>query len=91
MIARVKIYPVYNKNNHIAFASVCFDNKFIVHGFKIIAGKDKLYVKMPTKYDYKNNHYVEIAHPIDKDFNKYLETLIIKEYYNHLNIRRIDL
>lgn len=84
MIARVKIYPVYNKNNHIAFASVCFDNKFIVHGFKIIAGKDKLYVRMPTKYDWKNVRFVEVAHPIDHDFNKHLESLIINKYFESL-------
>ena len=62
-----------------AYATVTFDNCFVVRDLKIINGNNGLFVAMPSKKR-KDGSYKDIAHPIHSDFRQALETTILDKY-----------
>jgi stage V sporulation protein G len=63
------------------YATVIFDNAFIVRDLKIISGNNGLFVAMPNKKT-KNGTYKDIAHPLNQDMRDLLERMIIERYMN---------
>ena len=61
------------------YATVIFDNAFIVRDLKIIDGNNGLFVAMPNKRT-KNGTYRDIAHPLNKEMRDNLEKKIIQKY-----------
>ncbi|MCX8029824.1 MAG: SpoVG family protein [Brevinematales bacterium] len=59
-------------------ASVTFDDQFVVHNIKIVEGRGKLFISMPSRK--VGNQNKDIAHPITSDFRKELEDAIISQY-----------
>jgi stage V sporulation protein G len=62
-----------------AFVNITFDDVFVVRGLKVIAGKDGLFVCMPSR-KLENGTYKDIAHPITNEFRQHLEARILDEY-----------
>lgn len=67
-----------------ATASVTFDSCFVVHGIKVIEGKEgKISVFMPqTKIGDK---FKDICHPIKTEFRTYIAEEVIKAYNTKIN------
>lgn len=71
------------RNECLGFASITFDNCFVVHDLKIINGNNGLFVSMPSKLKQdKNNQerYMDIAHPITSSFRQEIEVAVINEF-----------
>ena len=66
-----------------AFATVTFDNVFVVHNMKVVNGNKGLIVCMPSR-KIKDGSYKDIAHPITNDFRHMLEQVILKTYNEEL-------
>ncbi len=62
-----------------AFASVTFDDCFVVRGLKIIAGNGGMFVAMPSRKK-PDGTYQDISHPINNEMRDKLETCVISEY-----------
>lgn len=62
-----------------AFASVTFDDCFVVRGLKIISGTGGMFVAMPSRKK-PDGTYQDIAHPINNDMRDRLEQMVISEY-----------
>lgn len=62
-----------------AFASVTFDDCFVVRGLKIIAGNGGMFVAMPSRKK-PDGTYQDIAHPINNTMRDQLESFVITEY-----------
>lgn len=62
-----------------AVVSVTFDESFVIHDIKLIEGKDKLFVAMPSRKT-PDGEFKDIAHPINTEMREMLEQAIIKEY-----------
>jgi stage V sporulation protein G len=62
-----------------AFVNITFDDVFVVRGLKVIAGKDGLFVCMPSR-KLEDGTYKDIAHPITNEFRQNLEAKILEEY-----------
>ena len=77
-ITEVRIH-LRNEARLKAFATVTFDNAFVVHNMKVVHGNNGLIVCMPSR-KIKDGTYKDIAHPINNEFRGSLEQLIIKEY-----------
>ncbi|MBD3343833.1 MAG: septation regulator SpoVG [Chitinivibrionales bacterium] len=67
-----------------AFASVTFDNCFVVRGLKIINGSDGYFVSMPSR-KHKDGTYHDIAHPINNEMRKTIEDRVLDEFEQELN------
>lgn len=63
------------------YATVIFDNVFIVRDLKIIDGNKGLFVAMPNKKT-KDGTYKDIAHPLNQEMRDLLEKKIIEKYRN---------
>lgn len=66
-----------------AFASVTLDGMFAVHGFKVIEGKDKIFVNMPSvNYTDKegNTQYRDIFHGITKSAYEAIQRSVLNAY-----------
>lgn len=77
-ITEVRIH-LRNEARLKAFATVTFDNAFVVHNMKVVDGNTGLIVCMPSR-KIKDGTYKDIAHPIHNEFRGKLEQLILKEY-----------
>ncbi len=77
-ITEVRI-SLRNDDKLKAFASVTFDDCFVVRGLKIIEGANGSFVAMPSR---KRNDgtYQDIAHPVNNQTRQKIEARILSEY-----------
>ena len=79
-ITEVKIYPARESGTRLkAYATIVFENAFIVRDLKVIEGVRGLFVSMPSRRR-KDGSFRDIAHPLNGDTRKHIEDSIIKEY-----------
>ena len=78
-ITEVKVYPVNDNEKLKGYATIIFDNCFVVRDLKIISGTMGLFVAMPSKKK-KEGTYRDIAHPLNNETRRMIEDSIIREY-----------
>lgn len=78
-ITEVKVYLAKENGKLKAYATVVFDNSFIVRDLKIIEGNKGLFVSMPSRRR-KDGTFRDIVHPLNSDMRKLIEDSIIEEY-----------
>ena len=77
-VTDVRVFPV-GEEKLKAFASVVFDDCFVVSDIKIIQGANGLFVSMPSKKR-KNGTFRDIAHPLNSETRRRIEERIIEKY-----------
>lgn len=66
-----------------AFANITINACFAVHNLRIIEhGTRGLFVSMPAVR--RAGKYEDTAHPVNRDFRRYLESRVIEEYHHEL-------
>ncbi len=80
-ITEVKVYPVKESGRLKAYATVVFDNCFIIRDLKVIEGDKGFFVSMPSRRR-KDGSFRDIVHPLDSDTRTMIENRIIEEYKN---------
>ena len=83
-ITDVNIYIV-NGEKLKAYATVVFDDAFIVRDMKIISGNNGLFVAMPNKKT-KDGTYRDVAHPLNTEMRELIETNVLNEYKTQTEI-----
>ncbi len=78
-ITDVRIKKVESDNKLKAYVTVTFDNCFVVHNLKIIMGQFGRFVAMPSRKT-RTGEFKDIAHPINSDFRKRIQTRILEEF-----------
>lgn len=79
-ITEVKIYPARERGTRLkAYATIVFDNAFIVRDLKVIEGEKGLFVSMPSRRR-KDGSFRDIAHPLNAEMRKHIEEHVIGEY-----------
>ena len=81
-ITEVRVH-LRNEDKLKAFATVTFDNCFVVRNMKIISGNKDLILCMPSR-KLPNGTYKDVAHPISVDFRKSLEDRILAAYHEEV-------
>ncbi|MBN2171895.1 MAG: septation regulator SpoVG [Candidatus Krumholzibacteriota bacterium] len=81
-ITEVRI-SLRNDDKLKAFASITFDDCFVVRGLKIIEGANGTFVAMPSR---KRNDgtYQDVAHPVNNQTRHRIEARILSEYAQEL-------
>lgn len=82
-ITEVRVFPI-NENRLKAFATITFDNAFIIRDLKIINGNSGLFVAMPSKKR-KDGSYKDIAHPLNNEMRRLIETAVLDQYNSELS------
>ena len=78
-ITEVKVYPAKENGRLKAYATMVFDNSFIVRDLKVIEGDKGFFVSMPSRRR-KDGTFRDIVHPLNSDTRKRIEDAITKEY-----------
>ncbi len=81
-ITEIKIHLV-DEERLKAFASVTFDNCFVVRNMKVVVGERGLLLCMPARKTATHEHW-DLAHPITREFRSYLEKHILDAYQSEL-------
>ena len=76
----VSVRVIEPVKNLMGFASVKFNDSFVVENFKILqSSKGSLFVGMPSQPDGKGS-YRDTAKPITKEFREQLNTAVLQAY-----------
>ncbi len=91
-ITNVKVKVMHTEGNLKAYATITFDDEFVVKDIKVIDGKKGVFIAMPSK-PIKNRKVEEaesaeemerlhkdIAHPINPQAREKIQTAILKAY-----------
>ncbi len=60
-------------------ASITIDECFVIHDIKVIAGKEGLFISMPSKKTADGEHK-DIAHPINTQTREEIKTAVLSAY-----------
>ncbi|MCX8109805.1 MAG: septation regulator SpoVG [Syntrophorhabdaceae bacterium] len=82
-ITDIKIFPV-NEKRVKAYASIVFDDCFIIRDLKIIHGENKLFVAMPSK-KMKDGTYRDTVHPLNNETRQKIEANVLNAYEKELS------
>ena len=78
-ITEVKVYPAKDGGRLRAYATIVFDNSFIIRDLKVIEGNKGLFVSMPSRRR-KDGSFRDIVHPLNSDMRKNIEEEVVVEY-----------
>ncbi|MBN1636799.1 MAG: septation regulator SpoVG [Deltaproteobacteria bacterium] len=78
-ITEVKVFPVKDNDKLKAYASVVFDNCFVVRDLRIISGTSGLFVAMPSRKR-KDGTFRDTAHPLNMETRDKIEKSILESY-----------
>ena len=76
----ITVRPIEPKGNLLGFASVKFGGGVTVDDFKIVEGKDGLFVGMPSKPDQSSKNGYRNTVRIDPDFRETFNSTVLKQY-----------
>jgi len=83
-ITRVSIRHV-DMNKVKAIASITIDDDFVVHDLRVVEGERGLFVAMPSR-KLPNGNFRDVAHPINSETREMVQSLVLDEYKNSLNV-----
>lgn len=79
-ISEVKVFPTKEIGRLKAYATIVFDNSFIVRDLKVIMGnKGLLFVSMPSRKR-KDGTFRDIVHPLNAETRQMIENVVTQEY-----------
>jgi stage V sporulation protein G len=82
-VTEVKVFPVEEEKLK-AYATITFDDCFVVRDVKIIHGNSGLFVAMPSKKR-KDGTFKDTAHPLNNDTRRMIEERVLSEYRRELD------
>ena len=77
-ITEVRVFPV-NEEKLKAYATITFDDCFVVRDLKVIHGNSGLFVAMPSKKR-KDGTFKDVAHPLNNEFRSKIEMAVLDAY-----------
>jgi len=86
-ITEVKVYPAKESGRLKAYATVVFDNCFIVRDLKIIEGHKGFFVSMPSRRR-NDGTFRDIVHPLNSETRKLIEDGIINEFTQVMKLEK---
>lgn len=78
-ITEVKVFPVDGSGRLKAYATLVFNDCFIIRDLKVIEGDKGLFVSMPSRRR-KDGSFRDIVHPLNSEMRAELEDKIIEEF-----------
>jgi stage V sporulation protein G len=82
-ITEVRVFPVTEERLK-GYATIIFDDCFIVRDLKIIHGNTGLFVAMPSKKR-KDGTFKDTAHPLNNSTRRMIEERVLDEYRKELD------
>jgi stage V sporulation protein G len=77
-VTEVRIRPA-NEEFVKAYASICFDNCFLVHDIRVIKGPTGLFISFPNRTQSEGGQR-DIAFPVNAETRNMIEQAVLAEY-----------
>ena len=78
-VTDIRVRKVNSVGKMKAVVSVTFDECFVVHDIKVIEGKERLFIAMPSRKT-AEGEFKDVAHPISSELRDELQGLILAKY-----------
>ncbi len=78
-ITDVRVFLLSREGPTRAYASITFDDAFVVKDLRVVDGKNGLFVSMPAKRT-KEGEFRDICHPITTEMRTLIEDTVLAEY-----------
>ena len=78
-ITEVKVYPAKESGKLKAYATIVFEDAFIIRDLKIIEGQKGMFVSMPSRRR-KDGSFRDIAHPLNSDIRRMIEETVLAAF-----------
>src|SRR5947209_20183911 len=78
-ITEVKVYPSKDSGRLKAYATIVFDNAFIIRDLKVIEGHKGLFVSMPSRKR-KDGTFRDVVHPLNPETRRMIEDKVVRSY-----------
>ncbi|NCB02987.1 MAG: septation protein SpoVG [Spirochaetia bacterium] len=78
-ITDVRVRKITSEGKLRAYATITFDDQFVIHNLKVIDGKSGLFVAMPSRKT-KSGEFKDVAHPISSEFRAIMQEAILQAY-----------
>jgi stage V sporulation protein G len=78
-ITEVKVFPVTDGDKLKAYATIVFDNAFIIRDLKVIEGLKGLFVSMPSRKR-KDGTFRDVVHPLNPETRRMIEDRVVAAY-----------
>jgi len=78
-VTDVKMRRSFTEGNLLAVFSVVLDDELALHDIKLIKGREKYIVAMPSRIGADGSHR-DIVHPIKAELRGEIESKIIQQY-----------
>ena len=88
-ITEVKVYPAKDGGRLKAYATIVFDNSFIIRDLKVIEGNKGFFVSMPSRRR-KDGSFRDIVHPLNSEVRQEIEKSIIEEFESGNHQEEVD-
>lgn len=88
LVTDVKVFPVH-EDRLKAYATITFDDCFVVRDLKIILGNSGLFVAMPSKRR-KDGTFKDTAHPLNNETREMIETKVLAQFDAELQKMGLD-
>jgi stage V sporulation protein G len=82
-ITEVRI-SLHDEDKLKAYASITFDNCFVVRGLKVISGTQGYFISMPSRRR-KDGSFQDIALPVTNDMRLHIENKVLDAFEQELN------
>ena len=80
-ITEVRVYPVTRPDERLlAYATLTFDDEFVVRDLRIIRGNGGVFVAMPSRKR-QDGTYSDVAHPLRPELRKKIEDQVLEAYH----------
>lgn len=70
------------RENLLAWASITFDQSFVIHNLKILDTQKGITVMMPSR-KMKDGEFKDVAHPLNIETRRKIEQAVLTEYKKH--------
>ncbi|MFW5981652.1 MAG: septation regulator SpoVG [Halanaerobiaceae bacterium] len=78
-ITEVRIFLTSQTGPTKAFASITFEDSFVIKDLRVVEGKNGLFISMPSRKD-KNGEFRDICHPINTEMRNQISEAILSRY-----------
>lgn len=79
-VTEVRVRKIFQNGGKLkAVASVTIDDAFVVHGVKVIEGRNGLFIAMPS-HKLKDGGFRDTAHPVNTKARELVQTAVMNAY-----------
>ena len=78
-ITEVRIFLTSQTGPTKAFASITFEDSFVVKDLRVVEGRNGLFISMPSRKD-KKGEFKDICHPINNETRSQINDAIFEKY-----------